>query len=105
MTVGGRTLPSNPLHHEVQASVDYEAIEQAWTTERSSLAEQWKADVKTAPVAALVEEIQDSDTLDPLAALELPVLGEELLGDAMFSPYPRSNPRTNRSSAGQRAID
>jgi hypothetical protein len=31
--------------------------------------------------AALIETIEQSDTLDQLAALEAPILGEELLGD------------------------
>jgi hypothetical protein len=48
MIVGGRTLRRNPLPHEIQAAADYDAMEQAWQSERASLVEQWKADVKTA---------------------------------------------------------
>jgi hypothetical protein len=85
MTVGGRTLRRNPLPHEVQASVDWDAMEEAWQTERASLVEQWKADVKSAHVDALVEAIEHAETLNQLAELEAPILGEELLGDAMFA--------------------
>jgi hypothetical protein len=85
MTVGGRTLRRNPLPHEIAAAVDYDAMEQAWTAEQASLVEQWKANVKTAHIDALVEAIEQSETLDQLASLEAPILGEELLGDAMFS--------------------
>jgi hypothetical protein len=84
MTVGGRTLRRNPLPHEVKASVDWDAMEQAWTSQQASLVDDWKSQVKIAHVDALVEAIEAAETLDQLAALEAPVLGEELLGDAMF---------------------
>jgi hypothetical protein len=85
MTVGGRTLRRNPLPHEVKASVDWDAMEEAWQNERASLVEQWKAGVKSAHVDALIEVIEQAETLNQLAELEAPILGEELLGDAMFA--------------------
>jgi hypothetical protein len=85
MTVGGRTLRRNPLPHEVKASVDWDAMEQAWVTQQASLVDDWKTQVKNAHVDALAEAIQAAETLDQLAALEAPILGEELLGDAMFA--------------------
>jgi Protein of unknown function (DUF935) len=85
MTVGGRTLRRNPLPFEVRASVDFDGMEQAWTTQRDSLVDQWKNGVKTAHVAALVEAIEAAESLEELAALEAPVLGEEVLSDAMFA--------------------
>jgi hypothetical protein len=42
MTVGGRTPRRNPLPHEVKASVDWDAVDEAWTTERDDLAEEWR---------------------------------------------------------------
>jgi hypothetical protein len=71
MTVGGRTLRRNPLPQEIKAAVDWDAMEQTWQTKRASLVEQWKADVKTAHIAALKEAIEQSDTLDQLAAPRL----------------------------------
>jgi hypothetical protein len=71
MTVGGRALRRNPLPQEIKAAVDWDAMEQTWQTERASLVEQWKADVKTAHIAALKEAIEQSDTLDQLAAPRL----------------------------------
>jgi hypothetical protein len=85
MTVGGRTLRRNPLPHEVQASVDWDAMEQAWTTQQASLVDDWKTQVKAAHVDALVEAIEAAETLDQLAALDAPVLGEQLMSDAMFA--------------------
>jgi hypothetical protein len=101
MTVGGRTLRRNPLPHEVTAAVDYDAMEQAWTTERASLVDRWKADVKAAHVAALVELIEETETLDQLAALEAPVLGEELLGDAMFAMAEEAGTQAVAEAAAQ----
>ena len=40
MTVGGRTLRRNPVPHEVQASVDWDAMEETWQTGRASLVDQ-----------------------------------------------------------------
>jgi hypothetical protein len=101
MTVGGRTLRRNPLPNEIAAAVDYEAMEQAWTSERASLVEQWKTDVKTAHIAALVEAIEQAETLDQLAALDAPVLGEELLGDAMFTMAEEAGAQAVAEAAAQ----
>ena len=60
-------------------------MEEAWSAQQASLVEQWKSEVKSAHVNALVEAIEAAETLAQLASLEAPVLGEELLGDAMFA--------------------
>jgi hypothetical protein len=85
MTVGGRTLRRNPLPHELKAAVDWDAMEEAWSSQQTSLVDQWKTEVKTAHVDTLVEAIEAAETLDQLAALEAPVLGEQLMSDAMFA--------------------
>jgi hypothetical protein len=85
MTVGARTLRRNPLPHEVKAAVDWNAMEQAWTSQQASLVDDWKTRAKTAHVDALVQAIEAAETLDQLAALEAPVLGEQLMSDAMFA--------------------
>src|SRR5947207_1543161 len=82
MTVGVRTLRRNPLPHEVKAAVDWNAMEQAWTTQQASLVDDWTTQVKTAHIDALVQAIEEAETLDQLASLEAPVLGEQLMSDA-----------------------
>jgi hypothetical protein len=83
MTVGGRTLRRNPTAAEVQASTDWEAMEQAWQDAKEALVAQWLADVKSAQVEALTQAIEEADSLAALASIEAPVLGESLLVDAM----------------------
>jgi len=85
MTVGGRTLRRNPLPHEVKASVDWDGMEQAWTTRQATLVDDWKTQVKTAHIDALVQAIEEAETLDQLASLDAPVIGEQLMSDAMFA--------------------
>ena len=85
MTVGGRTLRRNPLPHELKAAVDWDAMEEAWSSQQTSLVDQWKTEVNTAHADTLVEAIEAAETLDQLAALEAPVLGEQLMSDAMFA--------------------
>jgi hypothetical protein len=60
-------------------------MEQAWTTQQASLVDDWKTEVKTAHVDSLVQAIEAAETLDQLASLEAPALGEQLMSDAMFA--------------------
>jgi hypothetical protein len=75
MTVGGRTLRRNPLPHEVKASVDWDAMEEAWTAAQAALVDESKSQVKTGHLDALIEGVEGAETLDQLATLEAPVLG------------------------------
>jgi hypothetical protein len=101
MTVGGRTLRRNPLPHEVRAAVDWDAMEQAWTAQQASLVDDWKTQVKTAHIDALVQAVEEAETLDQLASLEAPVLGQELLGDAMFAMAEEAGAQAVAEAAAQ----
>jgi hypothetical protein len=76
-------------------------MEQTWTTQQASLVEDWKNQAKMAHIDALVQAIEEAETLDQLASLEAPVLGEELLGDAMFAMAEEAGAQAVAEAAAQ----
>jgi hypothetical protein len=103
MTVGGRTLRRNPLPHEVQASVDWDAMETAWQSQRASLVDDRKTQVKAAQIEELIEAISAAETLEQLAVIEATAIGEQLMSDAMFAMAEDAGAKAAAEAAAQGA--
>lgn len=82
-----RPLRRQPYAHEVTAQVNFQEMDQTWESNLEEVFARWTSGVTQAQIQMLAEDIANTSSLTQLSKLQAPVVGEEILLDAMVKMY------------------